>query len=104
MATALLDTPRLADFADVPLDSINELVSAPTAELVTRFLEKITEKVRAYEESQSSNLKLKVELENAVRTGDAKSKAIRGSLNKSLEETSKLRQQLQTEGQNLTSL
>ena len=97
----MLDTPCLAEFADVSADSIEELVSAPTADLVTRFLQNITEKARTHEESQSSNLKLKVELENAIRTGDAKSKALKGSLNKSQEETSRLRQQLQTEGKNL---
>ena len=100
MAAVMLDTPYLAEFVDVSTDSINELVSAPTTDLVTKFLQKITEKARTYEESRSSNLKLKVELENAIRTGDAKSKALKGSLNKSQEETSKLRQQLQTEGKN----
>ena len=98
MSAAVLDVPRIATFADVNVDSINQLLSVPNAELLTHFLQKISEKAAAYEGIQSDNVKLKVELENAVRSGNAKYKAIKTSLDKSLEETSKLRQQLQTEG------
>lgn len=98
MAAGQLDVPRLATFVGVPTDSVNELLSAPAADPLIAILSKFSEKVREYEELQSDKLKLKIELENAVRSGDAKSRAIKNSLDKSLEETSRLRQQLQNEG------
>ena len=100
MASVTLDIPRLASFADVTEELVNELVSNPTANLLTAILLKISEKARDYEECQSSNLKLKVELENAVRAGDAKYRAVKSSLDKSSEENGQLRKQLQTSGTN----
>ena len=98
MASATLDIPRLSSFADVAEDSVNELLSEPNVELLTAILSKISKRARDYEECQSSNLKLKVELENAVRAGDAKYRAVKSSLDKSSEETGQLRKQLQTSG------
>lgn len=98
MAAAELDVSRLASFANVSADAVTTLLSAPTIDLVASVLSKVAEKARDYEESQSTKLRLKVELENAVRSGDAKSRAIKSSLDKTLEENARLRQQLQDEG------
>ena len=98
MAAVQLDIPRLAAFADVPADSINELLATPSLDLLTPILSNVAAKAQQYEDFQSSNLRLKVELENVVRTGDAKSRAIRNSLDKSLAENAQLGQRLEAEG------
>ena len=98
MATAVLDIPRVATFTSLPQDQIDQLLSAPTAELVRQLLVNISKKAKEFEESASSRLKLRVELENANRSHEAKVKVLRSSLEKAAEETTKLRDQLKTSG------
>ena len=98
MASMELDIPRLATFASLPENALNDLLLSPTIDLVKSLLGNLIIRAREQDEAQSAKLKLKVELENAIRAGEAKAKVVKSSLDKNLEETSKLRQQLQSSG------
>lgn len=98
MAVAQLDVAQLSSFCSLPQQSIDGLLDTPTASLVRTLLENIS--VRAHEHSDlaSEKLKLGVELENAVRGGETKSRVLKGSIDKGLKEATDLRQKLQAEG------
>ena len=98
MEVAQLDIPQLFSFCSLPQDSIKTLLDAPTAELVRKLLENVSAKAREYNELTSERLKLGVELENAVRGAESKSRALKGSVDKGLKEAADLRQKLQAEG------
>jgi len=98
MAAAELDVAQLSTYCSLPQQTINTLLDAPTTELVRSLLENIAVKAREHNELASGKLKLGVELENAVRGGEAKSRVLRGSIDKGLKEAANLRQKLQTEG------
>ena len=98
MAVAQLDVAQLSSFCSLPKQSIDTLLDTPTASLVRTLLENISVKAREYNDLASEKLKLGVELENAVRGGETKSRVLKGSIDKSLKEATVLRQKLETEG------
>lgn len=98
MAAMELDVPRLASFCSLPESSLTAALDAPTVELVTTLLKSISAKAREFDETQSQQLKLNVELENAIRGGDAKHRALKSSLEKAQREAGELRQNVQEEG------
>lgn len=98
MATAELDIPRLSSFCALPQSSLHTLLDAPTRDLVRNLLENLTPRIHEYDELKSNNLKLHVELENAVRGGESKSRVLKNSVDKGLREASELRQKLQDSG------
>ena len=98
MASAQLDLAQLSSFCSLPQHSINTLLDAPTAGLVRTLLEKISVRVHEHNDIASEKLKLGVELENAVRGGETKSRILKGSIDKGLKEATDLKQKLQVEG------
>ncbi|KAL8916596.1 MAG: hypothetical protein Q9208_008409 [Pyrenodesmia sp. 3 TL-2023] len=95
MATVQLDIPRLSSFCGLPQTSLTSLLDAPTSELVRTLLQNLTPRIREYDELKSDKLKLNVELENAVRGGESKSRVLKNSVDKGLREAAELRQRLQ---------
>lgn len=98
MAIAQLDFPQLSSYLALPHATITTILDAPTAELVQTLLAKISAKAREHDETTSENLRLEVELENAVRSGETKSRVLKSSVDKGLKEITDLRQKLQAEG------
>ncbi|KAI4131278.1 MAG: hypothetical protein LQ338_001303 [Usnochroma carphineum] len=104
MATAELDLPRLSSFCALPQKSLNSLLDAPTSDLVRSLLESLVPRIREYDELKADKLKLAVELENAVRGGESKSRVLKNSVDKGLREASDLRQKLQDSEQSRSAL
>ena len=98
MAVAQLDTAQLSSFCSLPQPTIDTLLDAPTVGLVRTLLENILAKAHEHDGLASENLKLGVELENAVRVGETKNRVLRGSVDKSLKEVTDLKKKLQAEG------
>lgn len=98
MAVAQLDLAQLSSFCILPQHSINTLLDAPTAGLVRTLLENVSVRAHEHNDFASEKLKLGVELENAVRGGETKSRILKGSIDKGLKEVTDLKQKLQAEG------
>ena len=98
MAVAQLDVAQLSSFCSLPQQSIDTLLDAPTASLVASLLKNVSVKADEYNDVVSEKLKLSVELENAVRGSETKSRVLKGSVDKGLKEATDLRQKLQAEG------
>ena len=99
MEVAWLDLPQLSSFCCLPQDSIKTLLDAPTADLVGRLLKNVSAKAREYNELKSENIRLGVELENAVRGAESKSRVLKGHVEKGLKEAADLKEKLQAEGE-----
>ncbi|KAI4190109.1 MAG: hypothetical protein LQ346_004979 [Caloplaca aetnensis] len=95
MATGQLDIPRLSSFCSLPQATLTSLLEAPTCELVRTLLQNLGSRIREHDELKSDKLKLNVELENAVRGGESKSRVLKNSVDKGLREAAELRQKLQ---------
>jgi nucleoprotein TPR len=102
MAAMELDVPLLASFCSLPQTSIITLLDTPTAELVKSLLTNILVKAREFDEAKSRQLKLNVELENAIRGGEAKSRVLKVSIEKTQKEAADLREKVQQEGEILS--
>lgn len=98
MAVAQLNVAQLSSFCSLPQQSIDTLLDAPTAGLVRTLLETISLRAQEHNDLVSEKLKLGVELENAVRGGETKSRVLRGTIEKGLKEATDLKQKLQAEG------
>lgn len=98
MASAAVDIPRLSSFCSLPQTSLTSLLETPTVDLVRTLLEHLSPRIREYDELKAEKLKLNVELENAVRGGESKSRVLKNSIDKGLREAAQLRQKLQEEG------
>lgn len=93
-----LDLRAISAFSSLSEASITSLRDSPTPELVTSLLRGIEAGVKEYEQSKSHKVKLEVELETVVRTGESRAKVLQHSRDKALAESSKLRVELQTAG------
>lgn len=98
MATVNLDLPHLSSFCSLPESSLRELLSNPTVQLVRTLLEKVSVRSHEYESLKAEKLKLAVELENAVRAGEVKSRVLKGSVDRVSKEAAELRNRVQAEG------
>ena len=97
MASAV-DAGYIAQAYSLPEPTIASLLDAPTVDHVKLLLEKIEEKAREYEDAQAEKLRTDVELETAVRNGNARAKQLKDSVEKGLKEVEELRKKLAAEG------
>jgi nucleoprotein TPR len=98
MAAAAVDAGYLAASYSVPESTIQSLLSAPTVDLVQSLLVQIEAKAREFEDLQSEKLKVDVELDNAVQSGEQRARALKTAAEKAQKEATELRQKLVEEG------
>ena len=98
MAAPELDLAQLSSYCSLPQKTFKSLLDAPTVELVQGLLQSITVKANEHNELTSERLKLGVELENAVRGGETKTRILKSTIEKGSKETAELRETLEQEG------
>ncbi|KAL9057915.1 MAG: hypothetical protein Q9162_002042 [Coniocarpon cinnabarinum] len=91
---AAVDTAYLASYCSIPESSIQTLVSEPTPDLLTTFLQTLVIRAQEHEALKSEHLRRDVELENAVRGGEAKARVLKANADKAQEHVETLRKQL----------
>ncbi|KAL8670354.1 MAG: hypothetical protein Q9168_005096 [Polycauliona sp. 1 TL-2023] len=99
MAAVELDLPRLSAFCAVPQASLNSLLDTPTSDLVQTLLASLSPRIHEYDAIKAEKLKLTVELENAVRGGESKSRVLKNSVDKGIKEAAELRRKFHEEEQ-----
>ena len=97
MATAV-DIAFLAGYSSIPEANVNTLINQPTTDLVTTFLQTLIIRAQEHEALKAEHLRRDVELENAVRGGEAKARVLKANADKSLQEVESLRRQLNEQG------
>lgn len=98
MAAAAVDVGYLAASYAVPETTLQSLLSEPTAALVQSLLVQIEAKAREYDDLQSEKIKVDVELEAAVQSGDARARSMKAAADKAQKEADQLQQKLAREG------
>ncbi|KAK5706316.1 Protein mlp1 [Elasticomyces elasticus] len=93
---SVVDLPYLHSTYDIPELDIQNLLDAPTTELVKEFLASLTNKGQDFETLKADKLKVEVELENTVRTSETKARAQKGQITKHVKEVEELRTKLST--------
>jgi len=93
-----MDLGYIAASYSVAEPALKTLLDAPTADLVREFLQKVEERARDNETIQAEKLRSDVELETAVRSGNARAKQLKGSVDKGLKEVEEIRRKLADEG------
>ncbi|KMU76356.1 hypothetical protein CISG_01090 [Coccidioides immitis RMSCC 3703] len=83
MATAAVDIPFLSSHYSIPQATLTTLTENPTVDLVGQLLKGIAAKARETEELKSDKLRLEVEFENTILTGETEN--VRSELESKLE-------------------
>ena len=98
MAAAAVDLAYISTSYSVPEATLTTLVNAPTVTLVNELLKYLDEKAHEHDEIKAEKLRADVELENAVRSGEARSRILSDNADKGLQEINDLRVKLHHEG------
>lgn len=101
MDAEAMDTGFIAASYSIPEPNIQALLDAPTTELVKSFLKQVEERARDTELLKAEKLRSEVELQSAVRSGNARAKQLKTSVDKGLKEVEELRTKLATEGNSM---
>lgn len=99
MATGILDTAYLSTYTGVPEPSLQILIHTPSPELVTLFLQQLIVNTQDHDRLKAERLRLDVELENSVRNGEAKVRAVKATAEKALKDVASLQAKLKEEGE-----
>lgn len=91
---AVVDVGYLSTSYALPESDVQTLLDAPTAELVKDFLASVTAKAQEHDALKADKLKVDVELENTVRTSEAKVKAQKTAVTRQAKENEELRTKL----------
>ncbi|WPH02229.1 Hypothetical protein R9X50_00508500 [Acrodontium crateriforme] len=91
---ATLDVAYLSACYGIPESEFQTLLDEPTSELVESFLATLITKGQEFDGLRAEKLKLDVELENIVRTTDAKVKAQKAAVARHAKESAELKAQL----------
>ena len=98
MAAATVDLGYLSTHLGVPETTLTTVTTDPTAELVNSVLEAVVAKAREYDTLYSEKLQVDIELENAVRSAEARCQSFKATADKALKDVEEIRQKLQDEG------
>lgn len=97
-AGTLVDTALIASSFAIEETKIQTALDAPTAELVRELLAIFTTKAEEFDTAKAEKLRADVELENTVRSHEAKGRAVKSSLTKSQKEVEELRKNVNALG------
>ncbi|KAI9664826.1 MAG: hypothetical protein M1821_006274 [Bathelium mastoideum] len=103
MAAAAVDVAYISTSYSVPHSTLTTLLDEPTVELVQELLRYLDQKAREHDEVKAEKLRAEVELENAVRSGEARARALNDTVEKGLQDVDGLRKKLHQEGANRIS-
>lgn len=98
MAAAAVDFAYLSTHLGVPETTLTTVATAPTVDLVNAVLQAVTAKAQEFNTLYSDKLQVDIELENAVRSSEARSQTFKATADKALRDVEDLRRKLQTEG------
>lgn len=89
-----VDVAYLAGVFELPEPDVQTLLDQPTTELVHDFLQSIAGKAQEFDGLRAEKLRLEVELENTIRSSDAKVKAQKAAVTRQANEVEDLRKKL----------
>lgn len=97
-AAVAVDFAYLSTHLGVPETTLSTIATAPTVDLVNTVLQAVAAKAHEFETLYSEKLQVDIELENAVRSSEARCQSFKATADKSLKDVEELRRKLQNEG------
>lgn len=97
-AAVAVDFAYLSTHLGVPENTLSTVATAPTVDLVTAVLQAVAAKAHEFENLYSEKLQVDIELENAVRSSEARCQTSKATADKALKDVEELRKKLQHEG------
>ncbi len=98
MAGVAVDVEYLSAYLSVPQQTVSTVIDTPTAELVQAVLTAVITKAREHEELAADKLRVDIELENAVRSSEARIESLRANVEKAQKTVEEVRTKLKEEG------
>jgi len=89
-----VDTALIAQAFSIDEPQLDSLLDAPTQDLIKDFLSALTERAKDFDNLKADKLRSDLELENTLRAGESKVKALKATLNKNSQEIQDLRKSL----------
>lgn len=102
-AEVAVDYAYLSTHLGVPETTLATVAIQPTADLVAAVLQAIVAKAHEYDALYAEKLQVDIELENAVRSSEARCQTFKATADKALKDVEELRKKLQSEGETLHS-
>lgn len=100
-AEVAVDYAYLSTHLGVPETTLSTVAIQPTADLVAAVLQAVAAKAHEYDALYAEKLQVDIELENAVRSSEARCQTFKSTADKALKDVEELRKKLQTEGETL---
>lgn len=98
-ADVAVDFAYLSTHLGVPETTLSTVAIQPTADLVAAILQAVAAKAQEFETLYAEKLQVDIELENAVRSSEARCQSFKATADKALKDVEELRKKLQTEGE-----
>lgn len=100
-AEVAVDFAYLSTHLGVPETTLTTVASQPTADLVTAVLQAVVAKAHEFDTLYTEKLQIDIELENAVRSSEARCQTFKATADKALKDVEEVRKKLQNEGEHL---
>ncbi|PSR79954.1 hypothetical protein BD289DRAFT_374836 [Coniella lustricola] len=98
-AGVAVDCAYLSTHLGVPETTLTTVASQPTADLVTAVLQAVLAKAHEFDALYADKLQVDIELENAVRSSEARCQSFKATADKALKDVEEVRKKLQAEGE-----
>lgn len=98
-ADVAVDYAYLSTHLGVPETTISTVATQPTVDLVAAVLQAVAAKAHEYDALYAEKLQVDIELENAVRSSEARCQTFKATADKALKDVEEIRKKLQTEGE-----
>jgi hypothetical protein len=89
-----VDTALIAQAFSIDEPQLDSLLDAPTQDLIKDFLSALTARAKDFDNLKADKLRSDLELENTLRAGESKVKALKATLSKNSQEIQDLRKAL----------
>jgi nucleoprotein TPR len=99
MASADVEVGFLAAHLGLPELTLTTAVSDPTTELVRSILQAVTVRAHEFNDLSSERLTQGIELENVIRSSEARTQSFKSTAEQALKDVEELRQKLKSEGE-----
>lgn len=98
-ADVAVDLGYLSTHLGVSENTLSTVATSPTVDLVTAVLRAVIAKAHDSDNLYSEKLQVDIELENAVRSSEAKCQSFKATADKALKDVEDIRRKLQNEGE-----
>lgn len=97
-AEVAVDFAYLSTHLGVSETTLTTVASQPTPDVVTAVLQAVFAKAQEFDALYAEKLQVDIELENAVRSSEARCQTFKATADKALKDVEEVRKKLQTEG------